>query len=99
MEKIKRLWRSIPIRFVFVLTTLIFVSLATFATSRTNKWAMENMLSISQTYHYNYSQNGNDVIYNIMPDKATLSEEDRASYNAYQAVIVTPLYSGIRYLL
>ncbi len=86
MEKIKRLWRSIPIRFVFVLTTLIFVSLATFATSRTNKWAMENMLSISQTYHYNYSQNGNDVIYNIMPDKATLSEEDRASYNAYQAV-------------
>lgn len=47
---------------------------------------MENMLSISQTYHYNYSQNGNDVIYNIMPDKATLSEEDRASYNAYQAV-------------
>ena len=67
MEKIKKIWRSVPIRAAFVLTVTIFVFLATIATNKTNSWAMHNLTDISKNYHYNYSQNGDEVIYEIVP--------------------------------
>lgn len=87
MEKIKRIWRSIPIRAAFVLTVAVFVLLATFATSKTNNWAMDNIMQISQSYNsYNYTENENGVIYNIIPAPSALSDADRASYQFYHAV-------------
>lgn len=87
MEKVKKLWRSVPIRAAFVLTVAVFVLLATFATSKTNSWAMENIMEISRDYNeYSYTENENGVIYNIVPAENTLSDEDRASYQFYHAV-------------
>lgn len=87
MEKIKKLWCSIPIRTAFVLTVVVFVLLATFATSRTSSWAMDNIMQISRAYNnYSYTENENGVIYNIVPAENTLSAEDRASYQFYHAV-------------
>lgn len=86
MEKIKKIWRSIPIRVAFVLTVAVFILLATFATSKTNSWAMRNLTDISYNYHYNYSQNGNEIIYEIVPPYEELTAEDQERYNLYNTI-------------
>lgn len=87
MEKVKKLWRSVPIRAAFVLMVTVFVLLATFVTSKTNSWAMENIMAISRDYNnYSYTENENGVIYNIVPAESSLSDEDRASYQFYHTV-------------
>ena len=86
MEKIKKIWRSVPIRAAFVLTVAVFVLLATFATSKTNSWAMRKLTDISKNYHYNYSQNGDEVIYEIVPPYDDLTIEDKERYNVYHTI-------------
>ena len=86
MEKIKKIWRSVPIRAAFVLTVTIFVFLATIATNKTNSWAMQNLTDISKNYHYNYSQNGDEVIYEIVPPYNDLTEEDKERYNLFNTI-------------
>ena len=86
MEKIKKIWRSVPIRAAFVLTVTIFVFLATIATNKTNSWAMRNLTDISKSYHYNYSQNGDEVIYEIVPPYNDLTEEDKERYNLFNTI-------------
>lgn len=86
MEKIKKIWRSIPIRVAFVLTAAVFILLATFATSKTNSWAMSKLIGMSETYDYNYSQNGDGVIYEVLPIYENLSDEEKDNYNAYHAI-------------
>lgn len=86
MEKIKKIWRSIPIRVAFVLTVTIFVFLATVATNKTNSWAMRNLTDISKNYHYNYSQNGDEVIYEIVPPYDDLTAEDKERYNLFNTI-------------
>lgn len=86
MEKVKKIWRSVPIRAAFVLTVAVFVLLATFATSKTNAWAMSKLIEMSETYDYNYSQNGDGIIYQIAPAYEYLSEEDKVSYKLYQTI-------------
>lgn len=86
MEKIKKIWRSIPIRVAFVLTVTIFVFLATVATNKTNSWAMRNLTDISKNYHYIYSQNGDEVIYEIVPPYDDLTAEDKERYNLFNTI-------------
>lgn len=86
MEKIKKIWRSIPIRVAFVLTVAVFIFIATIATSKTNSWAMQNLTEISKSYHYNYTQNGGEVIYEITPPYEELTEEDKERYNIYSTI-------------
>ncbi len=86
MEKIKTVWRSIPIWVAFILITVVFVLLAAFATSRTNEWAFSKMTSFSPTYHYDYTQYGDGVLYEIAPVYDELSDEDKAAYQTYQAI-------------
>ena len=86
MEKIKKIWRSIPIRVAFVLMVAVFILLATYATSKTTSWAMSKLINMSQTYDYNYSQNGDGIIYEVLPKYDSLSDEDKATYNAYHAI-------------
>ena len=86
MEKIKKIWRSIPIRVAFVLTVTIFVFLATVATNKTNSWAMRNLTDISKNYHYNYSQNGDEIIYEIVPPYNDLTAEDKERYNLFNTI-------------
>lgn len=90
MDKIKRFWRNISIRTAFILLTIVFILLATFATSKTNQWALNHLFTISSSYNYSLeqtSENDNDsVIYNVSPSLDTLSEKDRETYKIYQAV-------------
>ena len=60
--------------------------LATFATSKTNSWAMRKLTDISKNYHYNYSQNGDEVIYEIVPPYDDLTIEDKERYNVYHTI-------------
>lgn len=86
MEKIKKIWRSIPIRVAFVLMVAVFLLLATFATNKTNSYVLAKSLEISALYNYSYTEDGGNVVYHFTPNYDEMSAEDQRSYTVYTAI-------------
>ena len=88
MEKVKKLWRSIPIWLTLVLLMVVFLLLATFATGKTSQWATGRMMSISVAYEYNHTENENEAViyFDLTRTWDEMSEEDKNTYTVYQMI-------------